>query len=154
MDSPLMLDWQASPLFEQEVFYEEEERNETKIAKRSILRVKKQPLPQADSAGIDRWMEGTVGDKRSSRHIGLATTFHYEALENTELEAALVNYYNFELLDPEIEDPHAPKRARLSSIFFKEERSRTFDFNDEPQKVARSESDVKSVKSGGLGRPC
>ncbi len=46
----------------------------------------------------------------------------YVALENTEVEATLENYYAFELLDSQVEDPRAPnlKRARLSSLFFKE----------------------------------
>ena len=149
-----MLDAERIQHFPRKVFHEEEERNETTVEKRSILRVKRQPPPQANSAGIDQWMQDTVGEKRPTRHAARqAATLQYEALENTELEAALKNYFAFELLDSEVEDPHAPKRARLSSVFFKEERSRTFCFNEEPRNVARSVSDVKAVKSGDLAPP-
>jgi hypothetical protein len=145
-----MLETLPIPLSGCEVFPENEESAETTPAKRSILKVR--PSLPTDSAGIDRWMQGIFGEELSSRHTARHTaTMYSEVLENAELEAALESYYACEMLEDE--DPRSPKRARLSSIFFKEERSRTFDVKEEPQNVARSQSKVKAVKAGDLARP-
>ncbi len=150
------------------IFQEKEERiaDEEKCTlapKRSILRFKRQ-LSQADSvtmpASIDLCLEDINTkavlfgpNKMLSSAIARQTAMqNYEALETEELEAALENYYAFEMLDPEVVDSHAVKRARLSSISFKEQRARTFLIDEEPQKVSRALSDVSAVKSDDMVR--